>query len=205
MPSINAFVKRTFDIFCAAIGLIALSPIFVAASIAVALSSQGPVIFRQTRIGRFGQPFEILKFRTMTVDAPGVGPQITIGNDRRITRVGRFLRRYKFDELPQLINVLKGEMSLVGPRPEVPAFVALYQPDQRDVILSVRPGITDNASLEFRNESELLSAAPDPEAYYRHTILPRKCALYVEYAKGNNAFRDLIIIAKTISVLFRNK
>jgi lipopolysaccharide/colanic/teichoic acid biosynthesis glycosyltransferase len=137
----------------------------------------------------------------MTVGTPGSGPQLTVGNDRRITRIGRILRRYKLDELPQLINVLKGDMSLVGPRPEVPSYVALYRADQRDIILSIRPGITDNASLEFRNESELLSAAADPEAYYRQTILPRKCALYVEYAQCNNPLGDIQIIARTISLL----
>ena len=184
-----------------ATGLAVLLPVLIAISLAVAWSGKGPVIFRQLRIGQYGRPFEILKFRTMVVGAANCGPQITIGDDPRITTVGRFLRRFKLDEMPQLVNVLKGDMSLVGPRPELSVFVDLYPSAQRDLILSVRPGITDNASLEFHNESELLSNVEDPETYYRQVILPRKCNLYARYAESHTLFHDLVIIAKTISLL----
>jgi lipopolysaccharide/colanic/teichoic acid biosynthesis glycosyltransferase len=198
-------IKRTLDIVVSAVGLAALLPVFVAISLAVASSGKGPVIYRQLRVGQCGRPFEILKFRTMVVGAPSHGPQITIGGDPRITVVGHFLRRFKLDEVPQLYNVLKGDMSLVGPRPELAVFVDLYPPVQRDLILSVRPGITDNASLEFHNESEVLANVEDPEAYYRQVILPRKCNLYAQYVKSHTVFGDLLIIARTISLLITHR
>ncbi len=145
--------KRLFDILCAGVGLLLLSPLLLVVAAWVKLDSPGPVMFRQERVGRFGRSFRIHKFRTMRVDAPTLGPQITIGDDARITRSGRWLRASKVDELPQLWDVLRGAMSLVGPRPEVPRYVAMYPAELRALVLSVRPGITDPASLSFRNEA----------------------------------------------------
>jgi lipopolysaccharide/colanic/teichoic acid biosynthesis glycosyltransferase len=159
-------MKRLFDIALAALLFALLLPLFAAISLWIALDSRGGVFFRQHRVGRNGALFRIHKFRTMVVDAPARGPAVTAGNDRRITRAGQFLRRYKLDELPQLIDVLAGHMSLVGPRPEVPQYVALYPPATRELILSIRPGITDEASILFRDESELLSACADPHTTY---------------------------------------
>lgn len=198
-------IKRALDIGISAIGLIVLLPVLIAISVAVAWSGKGSIVFRQIRVGQYGRPFKILKFRTMVIGAENLGPQITIGDDPRITRVGHFLRRFKLDELPQFVNVLKGDMSLVGPRPELSAFVDSYPQAQRDLILSVRPGITDNASLEFHNESELLSKVADPVAHYRQVILPKKCFLYAQYAQSHTVSQDLAIIAKTISLLVEHK
>lgn len=198
-------IKRALDIGISAIALIVLLPVLIAISVAVAWSGKGSILFRQIRVGQYGRPFKILKFRTMVIRATNLGPQITTSDDPRITRVGYFLRRSKLDELPQLANVLKGDMSLVGPRPELSAFVDLYPREQRDLILSVRPGMTDNASLEFHNESELLSKVADPVDHYRQVILPRKCFLYAQYAQSHTVLQDLAIIAKTISLLVQYK
>ena len=156
-------LKRTFDLLVSGIALVLIAPILLAIGLAIKLDSRGPAFFRQERVGRFGRTFRIHKFRSMAADAPTRGPQLTIGEDARITRVGGFLRRHKLDELPQLIDVFVGNMSVVGPRPEVPSYVALYSPEDRDLVLSVRPGITDRASVEFKDESEILGAASDPE------------------------------------------
>ncbi|WP_271008538.1 sugar transferase [Paucibacter sp. B51] len=193
--------KRLFDVFCAGLGLLLLSPLWMLVAIWIKLDSPGPVLFRQERVGRFGQPFFIHKFRSMRVDAPALGPQITVGDDPRITRSGHFLRASKIDELPQLWDVLRGAMSLVGPRPEVPRYVALYTPDQRELVLSVRPGITDPASLQFRHESEILARAADPEREYVEVILPAKLRIAGEYVRHASVWGDLRLILATLGAL----
>ncbi|MDI4632526.1 sugar transferase [Pelomonas sp. V22] len=193
--------KRGFDIVCAALGLALLAPVLVALALWVKLDSPGPVFFRQERVGRHGRNFLIHKFRTMRVD--NAGPQITIGADPRITRSGAWLRRYKLDELPQLWDVLRGAMSLVGPRPEVPKYVALYPEELRRLVLSVRPGITDPASLRYRNESERLAAAADPEREYIEVVMPAKLALAADYVREASLGGDLRLILSTLAALRR--
>ncbi|MBB3195179.1 sugar transferase [Roseateles terrae] len=195
--------KRLFDLICAGLGLLLLSPLLLVVAVWIKLDSPGPVMFRQERVGRFGRPFRIHKFRTMRVDAPALGPQITIGADPRITRSGRFLRASKLDELPQLWDVFRGAMSLVGPRPEVPRYVALYPADLREVVLSVRPGITDPASLSFRNESELLAQAADPEREYVEVVMPAKLRLAADYVRRASLATDVRLIVATLGVLRR--
>ncbi|MCG3189383.1 MAG: UDP-N-acetylgalactosamine-undecaprenyl-phosphate N-acetylgalactosaminephosphotransferase [Burkholderiaceae bacterium] len=195
-------VKRALDLALAALVLTLVSPLLLAAMIWVRIDSPGPVLFRQERVGRHGLLFRIHKLRTMHVDAPAVGPAITAHADERVTRAGRWLRRYRIDELPQLIDVLRGDMSLVGPRPEVPRFVALYPAELRAKVLAVRPGITDPASLEFVDESELLAGSPDPERAYVETILPRKLQRQVQYAERATWWSDLAVMARTLRVLF---
>lgn len=191
-------LKRSFDVVASLLGLIVLSPLLAVAAVAVRCSSPGPVLFRQERMGRNFRPFHILKFRTMTADAPQRGGPLTQGrDDPRITRVGRFLRRWKIDELPQLINVLRGEMSLVGPRPEVAKYVELFRDDYAE-ILRVRPGITDAASLKYRDEAALLGAAADPDAEYRTKILPDKIALAKRYVREASFGQDLRILFRTV-------
>jgi lipopolysaccharide/colanic/teichoic acid biosynthesis glycosyltransferase len=171
-------------------------------AIAIKLDSPGPVFFRQERVGRGGRPFRIHKFRTMGVSAERQGPQITLGaSDARVTRVGRWIRTRRFDELPQLIDVLKGDMSVVGPRPEVPRYVAMYSPEARAKVLSVRPGITDPAALAFRNEGELLAAAADPEREYVEVVMPVKLQHAMAYAERATVWTDLRLIARTLNVL----
>jgi len=193
--------KRLFDIVCAGIGLLLLSPLLLAVAVWVKLDSPGPVMFRQERVGRFGAIFRIHKFRTMRVDAPRLGPQITIGDDARITRSGRWLRASKVDELPQLWDVLRGAMSLVGPRPEVPRYVALYPAELRELVLSVRPGITDPASLSFRNESELLARAEDPEREYVEVVMPMKLRLAADYVRNASLGGDIRLILATLGAI----
>ena len=185
----------------ATLGLLLLSPLLLAVALAVRLDSPGPVLFRQERVGRFGRIFRIHKFRSMGVGAPVLGQAITVGADPRITRVGHLLRHYRLDELPQLIDVLTGDMSLVGPRPEVPRYVAQYPQPLRSRVLSVRPGITDPAALEFIDEAALLARASDPEREYIEVILPRKLARQAEYAEGATLATDLAIIARTLRLL----
>ena len=192
---------RLFDIVCAGIGLLLLSPLLLAVAVWVRLDSPGPVMFRQERVGRFGATFRIHKFRTMRVDAPRLGPQITIGDDARITRSGRWLRASKVDELPQLWDVLRGAMSLVGPRPEVPRYVALYPAELRELVLSVRPGITDPASLSFRNESELLARAEDPEREYVEVVMPMKLRLAADYVRSATLGGDIRLILATLGAI----
>jgi lipopolysaccharide/colanic/teichoic acid biosynthesis glycosyltransferase len=189
--------KRIFDMCVALCVLLVLSPLLALVAVWVKLDSPGPVHFRQQRVGRDGRMFAILKFRTMRHAAAESAPQITVGADRRITRAGAFLRRYKIDEFPQFINVLRGEMSVVGPRPEVPRYVSLYTPQQRDVVLSVRPGITDPASLVFRDEAALLAQAGDPEAFYVSVVMPQKLALAAKYVETRSLWGDIGIIANT--------
>jgi lipopolysaccharide/colanic/teichoic acid biosynthesis glycosyltransferase len=192
--------KRVFDMLGAVIALVLLAPLLLLTALAVKLDSPGPVFFRQERVGRHGRPFRIHKFRTMAAGAPG--PQITVGADPRITRVGQVLRHYRLDELPQFIDVLLGHMSLVGPRPEVPRYVALYPEDMRRRVLAVRPGITDPASLEFVDEGTLLARAADPEREYVEVILPRKLQRAADYAAHATLWSDLGIIGRTLRTLF---
>jgi len=195
--------KRAFDlIICLTILVLAL-PIFIVAALAVRLSSPGEIIFRQRRVGRGGRPFDILKFRTMRSGQPG--SVITVANDNRITAVGAILRKWKLDELPQLLNVIRGEMSLVGPRPDVPVFVARYPEALRDRILAVRPGITDLASVKYRDEADLLAKQEDPEGYYREVILPDKLALAAAYADRPTLMLDLRIIFMTLQAIVVRK
>lgn len=189
--------KRMFDLFFALIGIAILLPLFFIIAIWIKLDSPGPVFFRQIRIGRYGREFRIYKFRTMVTKAESIGRQITVANDIRITRSGRFLRKYKLDELPQLFNVVKGEMSFVGPRPEVPKYVALYTPEQRRV-LEVLPGITDLASIKFRNESELLKQTANPENVYVREIMPQKLELNMQYIAQISLRFDILIIVRTL-------
>jgi lipopolysaccharide/colanic/teichoic acid biosynthesis glycosyltransferase len=193
--------KRLFDILCAGVGLLLLSPLLLVVAVWVKLDSRGPVMFRQERVGRFGRTFRIHKFRTMRVDAPALGPQITIGDDARITRSGRWLRASKVDELPQLWDVLRGAMSLVGPRPEVPRYVAMYPDELRALVLSVRPGITDPASLSFRNESELLAQAEDPEREYVEVVMPMKLGLAADYVRNASLMGDIRLILATLGAI----
>ncbi|SFC85993.1 sugar transferase [Clostridium uliginosum] len=197
MNKFNKIVKRIFDFICSSLGLIVLSPVFLIIVLKIKSGSDGPVFFKQIRVGEYQKEFKILKFRTMVVDAEKLGKQITVGKDNRITKVGSFLRKYKLDELPQLINVFKGDMSLVGPRPEVPRYVELYNEEQKQV-LEVKPGITDLASIRYKDENDLLGTAENPEEFYINTIMPDKLALNVEYIKKSNVFFDIYIIVKTI-------
>ncbi|MDC6170005.1 sugar transferase [Paucibacter sp. XJ19-41] len=196
-------LKRLVDILLSLLGLTLLALPLLAIALWVKLDSSGPVLFRQQRVGRFGRPFMIHKFRTMAVDAPARGPQITVGADPRITRAGQILRRTKLDELPQLWDVLRGAMSLVGPRPEVPKYVALYPDEMRELLLSVRPGITDLASLQYRDESAVLAAAADPERAYVEQVLPAKLTLSSRYVREATLLGDLRLILATLSALRR--
>lgn len=195
--------KRLFDLICAGLGLAVLSPLLLLLAIAIRAESTGPVFFRQERVGRFGKTFRIHKFRTMVIDAERKGPQITVGADRRVTRVGHLLRKYKFDELPQLLDVLIGDMSLVGPRPEVPRYVARYPDDLRARVLSVRPGITDRASIEFKDENLILGRAADPERAYIEEVLPVKLRYYLDYVENRSLWEDFKIILSTFVALVR--
>lgn len=197
MKKINSIVKRIFDFFAALIGIVILSPIFIIVSIAIKLDSPGNIMFLQKRVGKCGKEFDIFKFRTMVTNAERLGKQITVGKDNRITKVGAFLRKYKIDELPQLFNVLKGDMSLVGPRPEVPKYVALYNEEQKKV-LSVRPGITDLASLKYSDENDILGKVENPEEYYINVIMKDKLSLNLEYIEKSNLFFDISLVIKTI-------
>ena len=196
--------KRAADVVLAGVGLVVASPLMAAIAVAVKADSRGPVLFRQHRVGLGGEFFEILKFRTMVPVAPDeMRLAVSTSGDARVTRVGRFLRASKLDELPQLVNVLRGDMSLVGPRPEVPEYVLQWDADRRDVILSMRPGITDPASVEFRNESDLLAAQDDPEGYYVEVLLPRKTARYVDYVRSASWRTDARVVADTVIAVLR--
>ena len=197
----SLWLKRLFDVAASAAGLLLLAPLLLAIAVWIRLDSPGPVFFRQERVGLRGQPFRIFKFRSMRAD--NAGPQITVGADARITRSGRFIRAYKLDELPQLLNVLLGDMSIVGPRPEVPRYVALYPADVRDEVLSVRPGMTDWASVQYRSESALLAQSTDPERTYVETVLPAKLALCQQYVRERSLLLDLKIIAMTLGILLK--
>ena len=191
--------KRLFDIVVAAFALFLLSPLLLATALAVRLDSKGPALYRQTRVGRYGVLFRIHKFRTMRDGAEGL--LLTLPGDLRVTRVGAWLRRTRLDELPQLINVLQGTMSLVGPRPDVPRYVAQYPAALRDRVLAVRPGITDPASLAHLNEAALLARAADPEREYIERILPAKLKLAADYAEHATLATDLAVLWRTLRAL----
>ncbi|MET3134753.1 lipopolysaccharide/colanic/teichoic acid biosynthesis glycosyltransferase [Oxalobacteraceae bacterium GrIS 1.11] len=189
--------KRVFDLLSSLIGLLVLLPLLLLVACWIKFDAAGPVFFRQERVGRHGVPFQIFKFRTMTVGTEAKG-QITVGRDARITRAGHVLRRYKLDELPQLLNVLLGQMSLVGPRPEVPRYVACYPDAARVIVLSVAPGITEWASIEYKEENAILGRASDPERAYIEEIMPVKLEYYVRYVQERSFMKDLKIILATL-------
>ena len=195
-------LKRALDLLAAAAGLIVLAPFFLLVALAIKLDSPGPVFFRQERVGLRGQLFRIFKFRTMTVAPPTGGIEVTVAGDVRITRVGAFLRRTKLDELAQLLDVLRGTMSLVGPRPEVPRYVAHYPPEWRERLLSVRPGITDFASVRYRDENELLAQASDPEREYIDVVLPTKLRYALHYVDNPTIGSDLRVLGLTLRTVF---
>ena len=197
-------MKRLFDIVASGLGLLCLSPLLLFVAIWIKLDSPGPVFFRQVRVGRYNKDFRIFKFRSMRVGSDK-GLQITVGgHDSRITSSGYFIRKTKIDELPQLINVFLGDMSLVGPRPEVRHYVDLWTPEQLHV-LDVRPGITDPASIRYRNENELLEKAEDPEDYYIHAIMQDKIKLYLEYVKKHSFLYDIKLIFDTFKVIITER
>lgn len=183
----------------ASLMLVMVAPVLLAAGLIIKLNSPGPVFFRQVRVGRAGKPFRIFKFRTMVVNAESLGGPDTSANDPRITKIGKVLRRYNLDELPQFINVLKGEMSIVGPRPEVPQYVELFSEEEK-AILTVRPGITDWATIWIRNEGKVLAASEDPERAYLEMIWPEKRAMQLEYVKNHSVRQDFHIMLKTLQV-----
>lgn len=193
-------MKRLFDIVASGLGIIVLSPLFLILAFWIVLDSKGPVFYRQNRVGRFNKDFRMLKFRSMA-EGSDKGSLVTIGKrDSRITRAGYFLRKFKLDELPQLFNVFSGDMSLVGPRPEVRHYVNYWTPEQMHV-LDIRPGITDPASIKFRNENELLEQVEDPEKYYIEVIMQEKIKLYLEYVENHSFWGDLGIVFKTIQAI----
>jgi lipopolysaccharide/colanic/teichoic acid biosynthesis glycosyltransferase len=195
-------IKRLFDIIFSFLGLIVISPLILIIAIIIKLDSAGPVFYRGIRVGRFGTEFRIFKFRTMIKNAEALGGPSTAIDDPRLTKLGLFMKKYQLDELPQLINVLKGEMSFVGPRPEVPLYVNMMREEEKKIILSVRPGITDLASLWDFHEGETLKGSQDPEKTYVEKIRPEKIRLQIEYVKNRSFVLDLKIIAKTILKLF---
>ena len=194
--------KRMMDIAISGAALLVLWPAFVIVALAIVLDDPGPVFYRQVRVGRGGKTFRIFKFRTMVTDADKKGLSITVGRDSRITRVGAVLRKTKLDEMAQLLNVFAGEMSFVGPRPEVPRYVDLYTPYQRQVLL-VRPGITDYASIAYRNENDLLADCDDPEKMYIETIMPAKIELNMKYLREISPLADIRLILSTIAAVIR--
>jgi lipopolysaccharide/colanic/teichoic acid biosynthesis glycosyltransferase len=198
----QASFKRLFDLLVAVPALLLTSPLLLAAAVWIKWDSPGPVMFRQLRVGRHGVPFRIHKLRTMVADAPKLGGSITVGDDPRITRAGQWLRRSRIDELPQLFDVLVGHMSLVGPRPEVPEFVALYPAHLREQVLAVRPGLTSPAALLFIDEAAQLAHAADPRREYVEHILPLKLQCAVDYAQRANLRSDLCALAHTLRVLW---
>lgn len=193
--------KRLFDLIVASALLTTLAPLMALVALAIRIDSPGPVLFRQERVGRHGRLFRIRKFRTMAADAPVRGPAVTVGDDARITRVGRRLRHWRLDELPQLVDVLCGHMSLVGPRPELPRFVERYPADLRAQVLAVRPGITDPASLAHLDEAALLAGSADPEHDYVERILPAKLRLQADYAARATLRSDIVVLACTLAAL----
>lgn len=193
-------MPRPLEVSIAVVALVLLSPVLLVAALLVRLSSSGPCLYRQVRVGEGGEPFVLLKFRTMVTDADGLG-RLTVGNDDpRTTWIGRHLRRFKIDELPQLLNVIRGEMALVGPRPEVPEYIDRDRPDQVEALRS-RPGMTDPASLAFRSESELLAGRTDPDRYYREVLLPAKLRLSTDYLRTRNTLSDLRILCRSAATL----
>jgi lipopolysaccharide/colanic/teichoic acid biosynthesis glycosyltransferase len=196
--------KRLFDLVFSLVGLILFAPAMLIIAVIVKLTSPGPILYKGTRVGQFGRPFALLKFRTMVINADKIGGPSTADDDPRVTTIGRVLRKYKLDELPQLFNVLTGEMSFVGPRPEVPAEVALYSPQQRS-LLRVPPGITDWASMRFHNEGEILRGSPNPHQTYQEKIRPEKIRLGLEYIEKRSFRIDMQIILGTIGLIVRTR
>jgi lipopolysaccharide/colanic/teichoic acid biosynthesis glycosyltransferase len=197
------FAKRFFDLFFVLSGLVLLFPIFLLIAIAIKFDSKGSIFFKQVRVGLNGKYFKVFKFRTMVMDAEKKGAKITTDGDARITKIGHFLREYKLDELPQLLNVLKGEMSLVGPRPEVPEYVEFYSDSMKKIVLSVPPGITDKASIEFRDESKILAGSINPVKDYQEKVLPIKLNYYKEYVLKRSLWLDFSLIMGTFSAIIR--
>jgi lipopolysaccharide/colanic/teichoic acid biosynthesis glycosyltransferase len=193
-------IKRLFDLTFASIGLLFVSPIFLTLAMMIKLEDGGPIFYRGVRVGRYGRPFRIFKLRTMVINAEEVGGPSTADDDPRITRIGKFIRKYKLDEVPQLINVIKGEMSLVGPRPEVQHYVDMFT-DEEKAIFTVRPGITDWASLWNPDEGRILSGSPDPERTYMEKIRPTKLKLQLKYVRERSFLIDLIIILRTVATV----
>lgn len=196
-------LKRFFDLILSFIGLLIIVPILFLITILIKISSSGPVFYKQVRVGKNNKDFKIFKFRTMHVNAHKKGLLTVGGRDPRVTSIGYYLRKFKLDELPQLINVFKGDMSFVGPRPEVRQFVNLYSEIQMKV-LNVKPGITDLASIEFRNENEILSKEEDPKQYYIDYIMPKKLEINLKYINQRNLLKDFVVIIKTIKVIFNS-
>lgn len=197
--------KRFFDLFFATAGLILLSPMMLLIAIFIKWDSSGPVFFRQDRVGLHGRIFRIFKFRSMFADAEKSGLNITVGSDRRITYIGKFLRTYKLDELPQLINVIIGNMSLVGPRPEIPRYVKLYPEEIKKVIFSVKPGITDYASIKFKDENIILNQYSNPEKAYIEEIMPIKLNYYKQYIKEHSVWIDFKLIILTFLAILQKR
>ena len=195
-------LKRGLDVVVSLVGLLLFLPLMLVLALWVMCDSRGPILYRQVRVGRNGHDFRLLKFRSMRVDADRLGLITVGGRDPRVTRAGYYLRKYKLDELPQLLNVLRGDMSLVGPRPEVRKYVDLYTPEQLRV-LTVRPGITDLASLRYRHENDLLAQAEDPDAYYIETVMPAKLTLNLEYIDHQSFWGDLRLIGQTVVAVCR--
>lgn len=194
-------LKRLFDIVLSLTALVILSPLFLVVALLIKLDSPGPVFYRGVRVGRFGRPFRIFKFRTMVANAERIGPRSTAADDPRLTRIGRkFIKRFNLDELPQFINVLKGEMSIVGPRPEVPEVIALYPEEERAKVLSIRPGITDWATLWIRDEAERLRGSLDPHRTYLEQIWPEKRRLQMQYIQNHSIWTDFKIMFMTLKV-----
>ncbi|MBR3794784.1 MAG: sugar transferase [Clostridia bacterium] len=200
---LQLFLKRAMDIVISGGALLVIWPVLLLIALAIKIDDPGPVFYRQVRVGRGGKTFRIFKFRTMVVDADKKGLQITVGRDNRITRMGALLRKTKLDELAQLINVFVGEMSFVGPRPEVPRYVDMYTPYQRQVLL-VRPGITDYASIAYRNENDLLEGAEDPERMYIDVIMPDKIELNMKYLREISPLADIRLILSTIVAVIKD-
>lgn len=194
-------VKRLFDIIFSFFGVIFLFPLFLIIAILIKISSKGPIIFKQERVGKNFKKFYLYKFRTMIIEAEKKGSSITTANDPRITKIGKFLRKFKLDEFPQLINVLKGDISFVGPRPELEKFVEIYKDDYKE-ILKIKPGITDFAAISFKNENELIKDNENPEKYYIKEILPKKIELYKKYLNEMNIVLDIKLIIKTLCKMF---
>lgn len=198
----TSITKRLLDLILTIPGLIVISPILIIVYVIVYAEDRGPVFFRQSRVGLNGKSFKMFKFRTMIVDAEKYGGQLTVGKDARITRVGYWLRKFKLDELPQLFNVVTGEMSLVGPRPEVIRYVELYNDEQRRV-LKLKPGITDLASIKYSNENDILANSADPDKAYIEQIMPEKIAINLDYAVSASLVADFVVILKTIAKIFK--
>ncbi|WP_277668558.1 sugar transferase [Caproiciproducens galactitolivorans] len=198
----SLFLKRVFDVVVSLIILTLLSPFFLLLAIAIKLDSKGPVFYRQTRVGRYNTDFKIFKFRTMVLDADKIGPPLTVGDDPRITRMGRIIRKLRLDEFSQLLNVLNGSMSLVGPRPEVRKYVEAYTPEYMATLL-IRPGITATSSIAFKDEDRLLNAAENPEQVYIEQILPPKMAYNLEYMKNITLFNDIKIMFQTVGAVLK--